>query len=104
MTILIKNTLINLDLVESIHFDDDNARISIVFNSTNTRRFDFFDPNEALEFDWKEYDKAVEQIATRFGKFYTVMPRKNPFKLKPITDADLADNSNYKENNNGKSI
>ena len=104
MTILIKNTLINLDLVESIHFDDDNARISIVFNSTNTRRFDFFDPNEALEFDWKEYANVIANIASVYDKTYTLMPRNNPFKLKPITDADLADNSNYKENNNGKSI
>ena len=84
MTVLIKDTLINLDLVESIHFDDDNARISVVFNSTNTRRFDFFDPNEALEVDWKEYAKVVNSIASAYNKIYTLMDRKNPFKLENI--------------------
>ena len=84
MTILIKDTLINLDLVESIHFDDGNARISVIFNSTNTRRFDFFDPAQALEVDWKEYAKVVTSIASAYNKTYTLMGRKNPFKLENI--------------------
>ena len=84
MTVLIKDTLINLDLVESIHFDDDNARISVVFNSTNTRRFDFFDPDQALEVDWKEYASVVTSIASEYNKTYTLMERRNPFKLENI--------------------
>ena len=82
MTILVKDTLVNLDLVETVHFDDGNATISIVFNSNNSRRFDFFDPDQALEVDWKEYAKVVTSIASAYNKIYTVMARKNPFKLK----------------------
>tara|TARA_R100000458_G_C8241759_1_gene220628 strand:+ start:255 stop:560 length:306 start_codon:yes stop_codon:yes gene_type:complete len=100
MTILIQNTIINCDLVESIHFDDYNARISVIFNSTNTRRFDFFDPNDATEEDWLKYDAVVNDIASKYNKFYTLTPRKNPF-----SEADWkeiikeATNSHAKENN-----
>ena len=106
MTILVKDTLVNLDLVETVHFDNGNATISIVFNSNNSRRFDFFDPDNATEEDWLKYEKCVYIFAEKCGHGHYSSKGKlkptNPFKLKPITKADLADNSNYKENHNGK--
>ena len=77
MFVRVKQTIVNLDEIQSIHFDDDNARISVVFNSTNTRRFDFFDKDNATEEDWIEYSKTVERICNNAKTFVTV---RNPFK------------------------
>ena len=99
MTILIKDTLINLDLVESIHFDDYNARISVIFNSTNTRRFDFFDPNNATEEDWKEYASVVASIASAYNKTYTMMSRNNPFSGMEESVEKTKESYNGKEDN-----
>ena len=80
MFVRVKQTIVNLKEIQSIHFDDDNARISVVFNATNINsykcRFDFFDEDNATEEDWIEYSKAVERICNGAKTFVST---KNPF-------------------------
>jgi len=98
MTILVKDTLVNLDLVETVHFDNDNARISIIFNSNNCRRIDFFDPDNATEEDWLKYEKCVYIFAEKCGHGHY----SSKGKLKSTNPFSEADWKEIKERNNGK--
>ena len=73
----IKQTIVNLDEIQSIHFDDDNATISVVFNATNTLlKFNFFDENNATKEDWSKYSETVQRVC---NKAKTFISTKNPF-------------------------
>ena len=62
--IVIKDVVINLDKLDWVEFDTDNAKITLYFSNKMKKSICFFDPDNAVEGDWHKYCSALTNIAS----------------------------------------